>query len=103
VRILTEPENALTKQHVALLATEGVLIEFTQGAIAAIADVAHHLNQSTENIGARRLMTVMERVMEEISFEAPDRRGQTLTVDEAYVRKRVAEISQDVDLSRFIL
>lgn len=103
IRILTEPENALTKQHVALLATEGVMIEFTEAAIAAVADIAHQLNQSTDNIGARRLMTVMERVMEEISYEAPERRNEHITIDEDYVRARVADISEDVDLSRFIL
>ncbi len=103
IRILTEPENALTKQHIALLATEGVRIEFTDEAVVALAGIAHRLNQSTDNIGARRLMTVMERVMEEISFEAPDCRGQTVTIDEAYVQKRLADVSEDMDLSRFIL
>lgn len=103
IRILTEPKNALTKQQTALLATEGVLIEFTPDAVVALADIADRLNQTMDNIGARRLMTVMERLMEEISFEAPNRRGETIRIDEAYVNKRLAGISQDADLSRFIL
>jgi ATP-dependent HslUV protease ATP-binding subunit HslU len=103
IRILTEPQNALTKQQTALLATEGVFIEFTKEAIVALADVAYRLNQSMDNIGARRLMTVMERLMEEISFDAPNRSGQTIRIDEAYVAKRLSDISQDTDLSRFIL
>lgn len=103
VRILTEPTNALTKQQVALLATEGVFVEFTDDAIAALADVAFKINESIDNIGARRLMTVMERLMEQISFDAPERRGETIRIDEAYVTERLAEISKDADLSRFIL
>jgi len=103
IRILTEPKNALIKQQTALLATEGVMIEFTDDAIVALADTAYRVNQATENIGARRLMTVVEKLMEEISFEAPDRRGETITIDGAEVNKRLAEISQDSDLSRFIL
>jgi len=103
VRILTEPKNALTKQQVALMATEGVLIEFTEGAIGALADTAYQVNQSTENIGARRLTTVMEKLMDEISYSAPDRHGETIPIDEAYVQSRLSEISQDNDLSRFIL
>ncbi len=103
VRILTEPENALTKQQRALMATEGVYIDFTDDAIVALADMAFKINQTTENIGARRLTTVMERLMEEISFDAPDRHGETITIDAAYVKERLAEITQDADLSRFIL
>lgn len=103
VRILTQPENALTKQQVALLATEGVLIEFTDDAVEEMATVAFHVNQTTDNIGARRLMTVMERVMEEISFEAPHRRGETIRIDKGYVENRLADVSRDADLSRFIL
>ncbi len=103
VRILMQPENALTKQQVALLATEGVLVEFTDDAVAEMAATAYHVNQSTDNIGARRLVTVMERVMEEISFEAPKRRGETIRIDRAYVHDRLADISRDTDLSRFIL
>ncbi len=103
VRILTEPENALTKQQVALLATEGVLVEFASDAVSAMASIAFRLNQTTGNIGARRLMTVMERLMEQISFDAPDRRGETIRIDEKYVHERLAELSRDTDLSRFIL
>ncbi len=103
VRILTEPQNALVKQQTALLATEGVMVAFTDDAIAALADTAYRVNQSTENIGARRLMTVVEKLMEQISFEAPDRCGESIRIDEAYVNERLADISQDSDLSRFIL
>ncbi|MGB0715603.1 MAG: ATP-dependent protease ATPase subunit HslU [Phycisphaerae bacterium] len=103
VRILTEPKNALTRQQVALLATEGVLIEFADSAIEALAETAFRVNQSTENIGARRLTTVMEKLMEEISFEASDRHGETISIDEAYVGKRLESLSGDADLSRFIL
>lgn len=103
VRILTEPQNALTKQQVALLATESVFIEFTEDAVAGLADTAYRVNQSTDNIGARRLMTVMEKLMESISFDAPDRGGETIKIDNAYVESRLSDISQDSDLSRFIL
>jgi ATP-dependent HslUV protease ATP-binding subunit HslU len=103
VRILTEPKNALTKQQTALLATEEVFIEFTPDAVFALADIADRVNQTMDNIGARRLMTVMERLMEEISFEAPNRRGETIRIDASYVNKRLSGISQDADLSRFIL
>ncbi|MEK7711374.1 MAG: ATP-dependent protease ATPase subunit HslU [Planctomycetota bacterium] len=103
IRILTEPENALTKQQTALLATEGVFLEFTDDAIVALADIAFRLNQSLENIGARRLMTVMEKLMEDISFDAPQRHGETIRIDKTHVDKRLGELSQDVDLSRFIL
>ncbi len=103
VRILTEPQNALTRQQVALLATEGVLIEFTDDAVAALADTAFRVNQSTDNIGARRLTTVMEKLMETISFDAPDRNGETIKIDQAYVAERLSDISSDSDLSRFIL
>jgi ATP-dependent HslUV protease ATP-binding subunit HslU len=103
IRILTEPKNALTKQHTALLATEGVMVEFTPDAIEAIAEISFNLNESMENIGARRLMTVMERLMEEISFAAPQRQGETIRIDAAYVRQRLEGISKDTDLSRYIL
>ncbi len=102
-RILTAPQNALTKQQVALLATEGVLIDFTEDAVDALADAAFRVNESTDNIGARRLTTVMERVMEEISFDAPERNGETIKIDRAYVEKRLEGVSEDSDLSRFIL
>jgi ATP-dependent HslUV protease ATP-binding subunit HslU len=103
VRILTEPENALTKQQRALMATEGVHVDFADDAIAELADMAYKINQTTDNIGARRLMTVMEKLMEEVSFEASDRHGETISIDEAYVKRQLADITQDADLSRFIL
>ncbi|HEX4859649.1 MAG TPA: ATP-dependent protease ATPase subunit HslU [Rhizomicrobium sp.] len=102
-RILTEPEASLIKQYVALLATEGVTLDFTQDGIAAIADIATHVNASVENIGARRLQTVMERVLDEISFAATEHDGSKLVIDGAYVRARVEDLSKDQDLSRFIL
>jgi len=102
-RILTEPEASLIKQYIALLATEGVMLDFTQDGIAAIADIATHVNASVENIGARRLQTVMERVLDEISFAATEQGGAKLVIDGAYVRARVEDLSKDQDLSRFIL
>ena len=102
-RILTEPEHSLIKQYVALLGTEGVTLEFTEDAVDAIADLAAEINTRVENIGARRLATVMERLLEEISFNASDRRGETVRVDAAYVRERVAPLAASADLSRFIL
>ena len=103
VRILTEPEASLVKQTIALLATEGVTLIFTDDAVDAIADVAVEVNGSLENIGARRLTTVMERVLDEISFEASDKPGQSLTIDGAYVRARVGDLAKNKDLSKFIL
>ncbi len=103
VRILSEPRNALTKQQVALLATEGVTISFTPDAIDAMASIAAGVNQRTENIGARRLQTIMEKVVEKLSFDAPDMSGQTINIDGRYVNDRLAEIAKDVDLSKFIL
>ncbi len=102
-RILTEPEASLIKQYVALLATEGVTLDFTPDAIDAIADVAVLVNGSVENIGARRLQTVMERVLDEISFSASDRGGETVRIDAAYVRKHVGDLAKNADLSRYIL
>jgi ATP-dependent HslUV protease ATP-binding subunit HslU len=102
-RILTEPEASLIKQYVALLATEGVTLEFSDDAIDAIADVAVAVNSSVENIGARRLQTVMERVLDEISFAAPDRAGETVRIDAAYVQQHVGDLAKNADLSRFIL
>ncbi len=102
-RILAEPENALIKQYQHLMETEGVTIEFTDDAIDEIARIAHEVNTRTENIGARRLHTVMERLMEDLSFEAPERRDEHVVIDAAYVRARLADIVQDVDLSRYIL
>jgi ATP-dependent HslUV protease ATP-binding subunit HslU len=102
-RILTETEASLIKQYVALMATEGVTLEFTPDSIDAIADVAVAVNASVENIGARRLQTVMERVLDEISFTAPDRSGDKVTVDAAYVDKHIGDLAKNADLSRFIL
>jgi ATP-dependent HslUV protease ATP-binding subunit HslU len=102
-RILTEPKNALIKQQTALLATEGVLLEFTPDAVLAMAETAFRVNQGTENIGARRLVTVIERVMEEITFEAPDRHGETIRIDAETVKKRLDGLVDNTDLSRFIL
>ena len=103
VRILTEPEASLIKQYKALLATEDVTLDFTDEAIRELADLAAEINTSVENIGARRLHTVMERLLEEISFTASDRGGETVTIDAAYVRERVAGLAKDTDLSKFIL
>ncbi|MBC7280284.1 ATP-dependent protease ATPase subunit HslU [Hoeflea sp.] len=102
-RILTETEASLIKQYVALMATENLTLEFTEDAIDALAEVAVHLNSSIENIGARRLQTVMERVLDEISFNAPDQPGSTITIDSDYVRDHVGDLAQNTDLSRFIL
>ncbi|HZX10009.1 MAG TPA: ATP-dependent protease ATPase subunit HslU, partial [Acidobacteriota bacterium] len=103
IRILTEPENALLKQYKALLATEGVKTDFKQGAIEKIADIAERVNSLNENIGARRLHTVMEKVMEEISFNAPEDVDKKIIIDEDYVDKQLKDIVEDQDLSRFIL
>jgi ATP-dependent HslUV protease ATP-binding subunit HslU len=102
-RILTEPEASLIKQYIALMATEGVTLEFAEDAIDAVADVAVAVNSSVENIGARRLQTVMERVLDEISFAAPDRNGETVKIDAAYVHKHIGDLAKNADLSRFIL
>ena len=103
VRILTEPENALTRQYTALLATEGVTLEFRDDAVAEIARIAAEVNERTENIGARRLHTVLERLLDQVSFDAPEMGGQEIIVDAAMVRERLAPILEDQDLSRFIL
>jgi ATP-dependent HslUV protease ATP-binding subunit HslU len=102
-RILTETEASLIKQSVALMATEGITLEFTEDAIEALAKVAVDVNSSVENIGARRLQTVLERVLDDISFTAPDRSGETFAIDGAYVRGQVESLASNADLSRFIL
>src|SRR6187200_3339018 len=102
-RILTEPEASLIKQYVALMQTEGVTLDIADDAVDALADVAVAVNSSVENIGARRLQTVMERVLDEISFAAPDRQGETIKVDADYVQKHVGDLAKNADLSRFIL
>ncbi|WP_421702230.1 ATP-dependent protease ATPase subunit HslU [Aliiroseovarius sp.] len=103
VRILTETDNALTRQYTALMGTEEVVVTFTEDGIAALAKIAAEVNQSVENIGARRLYTVMERVFEELSFSAPDRSGDEITVDEAFVQKNLGELMQSADMSRYVL
>jgi ATP-dependent HslUV protease ATP-binding subunit HslU len=103
IRILTEPENALIRQYVELLRTEGVTLRFLPEAIEAIAEIAMQVNTSTENIGARRLYTIMERLLEEISFQAPEMPGKELTIDAEYVRLRLSDVTRDQDLSRYIL
>jgi ATP-dependent HslUV protease ATP-binding subunit HslU len=103
VRILTEPRNALVRQYVALLDTEGVRLEFTADAVERIADVATFVNERTENIGARRLHTVMEKLLDQVSFDAPDLVQKSLTIDAAYVDRMLSEIAKNEDLSRYIL
>jgi ATP-dependent HslUV protease ATP-binding subunit HslU len=103
IRILTEPKSSLVKQYTALLETEGVKLEFTKDALEEIARFASRVNEGTENIGARRLHTIMERVLDEISFSASDRKGEHIIVDAAYVGKMLADIVKDQDLSRYIL
>src|SRR6202035_659922 len=103
VRILTEPKSSLVKQYTALLETEGVKLEFTPEALQEIAHFAFRVNESTENIGARRLHTIMERVLDELSFDAPERKGEHVVVDADYVRKMLTDIVKDQDLSRYIL
>jgi ATP-dependent HslUV protease ATP-binding subunit HslU len=102
-RILTEPEASLIKQYIALMQTEGVTLDITDSAVDALADVAVAVNSTVENIGARRLQTVMERVLDEISFTAPDRNGETVRVDAEFVQKHVGDLAKNADLSRFIL
>jgi len=103
IRILTEPSNALVKQYIEMLATEGVRVEFTGDAVAEIAEVATLVNERTENIGARRLYTIMETMLEDISFDAPDMADRDIVIDAAYVRDKLEDIVEDEDLSRYIL
>ena len=102
-RILTEPKASLINQYTALMATEGVTLEFTDDAIDALADIAVAVNANVENIGARRLMTVMERVLDEISFDASDMDGETIKIDAAFVEKNIGDLAKNSDLSKFIL
>jgi len=102
-RILTEPEHSLLKQYTALMGTEKVTLTFTDDAVDALAELAADINDRVENIGARRLHTVLERLLEEISFTATDKAGEVITVDAAYVNEKVAPLAQRGDLSRFIL
>lgn len=103
IRILTEPKNALIKQYVALMATEGIKLKFTKDAIAAIAEAASSVNESTQNIGARRLHTILEKLLDEISFDAPDLKKKTITINAKYVDGKLSDIVKDQDLSRYIL
>jgi ATP-dependent HslUV protease ATP-binding subunit HslU len=103
INILNSTDASLIKQYVALMATEGLTLDFTQDAIEAIADAAVHVNSTVENIGARRLSTIMERLVEDISFDAPDKSGQTIRIDAAYVHDRIGKMAADTDLSRFVL
>jgi ATP-dependent HslUV protease ATP-binding subunit HslU len=103
VRILTEPDASLTEQYTALMNTEGVELKFAESGVARVAEIAFRVNEQTENIGARRLHTVLERLLETISFEAADRGGQSFDIDAAYVDEHLAELAQDEDLSRYIL
>ncbi len=103
VRILTEPTSSLTRQYSALLESDGIQLDFTEEGINEIADIAYNVNQNTQNIGARRLYTIMERLLEEISFEAPNTRKKKLKIDEKYVRKQLKDVIGDEDLSQFIL
>ena len=103
VRILTEPTSSLTKQYQSLMATEGVTLLFTPDGIEELAAIAHSVNQTTMNIGARRLYTILERLLEELSFEAPDMKQGKLTVNQAYVKERLSAVAEDEDLSRYIL
>lgn len=103
IRILTEPKSSLTRQYQDLLGTDGVKLKFTKDAVEALADIAHQVNQSTQNIGARRLHTILERLLEDISFDAPDVKKKSMSIDGAYVRKKLQEIMQNEDLSKFIL
>ncbi|MCH2066951.1 MAG: ATP-dependent protease ATPase subunit HslU [Shimia sp.] len=103
VRILTETDNALTRQYTALMGTEEVVVSFTEDGIAALAKIAAEVNQSVENIGARRLYTVMERVFEELSFSAPDRSGEEIVVNSAFVETNLGELAKSMDVSRYVL
>ena len=103
IRILKEPDNSLIKQYKALLKTENVDLEFTEDGIDTIANIANEVNSTVENIGARRLHTIIERVLDEISFTATDRAGEKITVDSKYIQENIGELVKDTDLSKFIL
>jgi ATP-dependent HslUV protease ATP-binding subunit HslU len=103
IRILKEPKSALIKQYMALLETEGIKLTFTEDALIEIAKIAAQVNENAENIGARRLHTIMEKLLEDISFDGPDLKKKTIRIDAAYVKKQLSEIVKDQDLSRYIL
>ena len=103
VRILKEPDNSLIKQYVALMKTENVELQFTDDGIEELAEISSQINSTIENIGARRLHTILEKVLEEISFSAPDKSGEKIVVDKSFVQKNLGDIIKDKDLSKFIL
>ena len=103
IKILKEPDNSLIKQYTALLGTEKVTLEFTDDAIEAIAEISTHINSTIENIGARRLHTILEKILDDISFDAPDKSGEKVLINKAYVDKHLGDIAKDKDLSKFIL
>ena len=103
IKILVEPKNALVKQYQELLRTEGVEVEFSQDGLEEIASMSEEVNDKTENIGARRLHTIMEKVLEELSFSAPEHKGEKIVIDKAFVQKELTDIVEDKDLSRYIL
>ena len=103
VRILTEPKSSLTKQYAALMGTENITVTFTDDSIDTLASYAYQVNQSTQNIGARRLYTIMERLLEELSFEAPDMKTGKVDINAAYVTERLKDVADDEDLSKYIL
>src|SRR5262249_42035605 len=103
LRILTEPKHSLTKQYAELLATEGLTLEFSSDGVEALADIAFEVNRTTQNIGARRLHTILERVVEDVSFERPDLPNKRVLIDGRYVRQRLTAILEKEDLSKFIL
>ncbi len=103
LRILTEPTGSLTRQYIALLETDGVSVDFTPDGLEAIADIAWQVNQSTQNIGARRLHTILERLLEDVSYHAPDMQGVTVKVDSPYVHEQLDKVTQQEDLAKFIL
>ena len=102
-RILTEPNASLTEQYVALMGTEGLNLSFTEDAVTRMAEIAYQVNDSSENIGARRLHTILERLLDTISFEATDRAGEDLAIDAAYVNQQLEKLAEDEDLSRWVL
>jgi ATP-dependent HslUV protease ATP-binding subunit HslU len=103
IRILTEPHNALIKQYIALLETEGVKLTFGEDAIDELAGIAATVNEKTENIGARRLHTVLEKLLEDVSFNAPEMQDQSISIDRSYVKQKLSDVVKDEDLSRYIL
>ncbi len=102
-KILTEPRQALIRQYRALLSAEGVTLEFTEDALDAVADIAHRVNSETEDIGARRLYTILERVLEDVSYEASELSNKNVVIDAAYVREKMGDVTENIDISHYIL